>query len=97
MDIYPGFYLLSNNCFASSINWICDTPVEGKEYTAKFRYRQADNKVTFKYVDKDKIQVFYDDVRAVTPGQAVVFYDGEVCLGGGIIDDVYYNDEKRMY
>ena len=94
---HDSIYLLSNNCFASSINWICDKPIEGKEYGAKFRYRQADNKVTFKYVGEDKIQIFYNDVRAVTPGQAVVFYDGEVCLGGGIIDDVYYNDEKRMY
>ena len=41
--------------------------------------------------------VYYDNVRAVTPGQAVVIYDGEVCLGGGIIDTVYFNEEKRMY
>ena len=36
-------------------------------------------------------------VRAVTPGQAVVVYDGEICLGGGIIDEVYFNDERRKY
>ena len=90
--------LISNNCFASNVNWITDKPVEGKTYQAKFRYRQADNDVTFKYIDDDHIQVFYPQgIRAVTPGQAVVLYDGEVCLGGAIIDEVYFNEEKRKY
>ncbi|MCR5112756.1 MAG: tRNA 2-thiouridine(34) synthase MnmA [Acholeplasmatales bacterium] len=90
-------YLLSNNCYASDLNWITDVPDFDKEYTAKFRYRQPDVKVKLKKLDDNHMQVFYDDLRAVTPGQAVVIYDGEVCMGGGIIDDVYMNDEKRMY
>ncbi len=91
-------FLISNNCFASNVNWITDKPVEGKTYQAKFRYRQADNDVTFKYIDDDHIQVFYPQgIRAVTPGQAVVLYDGEICLGGAIIDEVYFNEEKRKY
>ncbi len=94
---HDSFYLLSNNCFASSLNWISYKPEEGKTYQAKFRYRQADQEVTLKYISDDEIQVFYKDVRAVTPGQAVVIYDGEICLGGGIIDSVYYDKEKRMY
>jgi len=94
---HDSFYLLSNNCFASMLNWICDKPVEGKVYAAKFRYRQKDVDVKIKFIDDDHMKVFYSDLRAVTPGQAVVLYDGEVCLGGGIIDTVYYNDERRMY
>lgn len=94
---HDSYYLLSNNCFASSLNWITDIPKENKEYTAKFRYRQKDVPVKIKYIDDDHMQVFYDDLRAVTPGQAVVLYDGDICLGGGIIDDVYMNNEKRMY
>lgn len=90
-------YLLSNNCYASDLNWITDVPDFDKEYTAKFRYRQPDVKVKLKKLDDNHMQVFYDDLRAVTPGQAVVIYDGEVCMGGGIIDDVFMNDEKRMY
>ena len=91
-------YLISNNCFASNLNWITDKGIEGKTYQAKFRYRQQDNDVTFKYIDEDHIQVFYPQgIRAVTPGQAVVFYDGEICLGGAIIDEVYFDDEKRKY
>ena len=94
---HDSFYLLSNNCFASSLNWISYKPEEGKKYQAKFRYRQADQEVTLKFISDDEMQVFYNDVRAVTPGQAVVIYDGEICLGGGIIDSVYYDKEKRMY
>ena len=95
---HDSIYLISDNCFASNVNWICDKPIEGKAYTAKFRYRQADNDVTLKFIDDDHIQVFYPKgVRAVTPGQAVVIYDGEICMGGAIIDSVYYKDERRKY
>ncbi len=90
-------YLLSNKCYASSLNWITDKPDENKKYTAKFRYRQADIDIKLEFIDDDHMVVYYDNVRAVTPGQAVVIYDGEVCLGGGIIDTVYFNEEKRMY
>ena len=91
-------YLISNNCLASECNWITDVPQENKNYTAKFRYRQNDNNVTIKFLDNNRIKVLYPEgVRAVTPGQAVVIYDGEVCMGGAIIDEVYFNEERRMY
>ncbi len=95
---HDDILLISNNCYASSLNWICDKGIEGKKYQAKFRYRQEDNEITFRYIDDTHIQVFYDKgVRAVTPGQSVVIYDNEICLGGAIIDDVYYNNERRNY
>ena len=56
--------------------------------TAKFRYRQADTGVTV-YLNEDGTTAtveFDEPVRAITPGQAVVFYDGMECLGGGTID-----------
>ena len=91
-------YLISNNCICSSINWICDKPVEGKSYTAKFRYRQKDVPVTLEFIGEDKLKVNYPQgERAVTPGQAAVIYDGEVCLGGALIDEVYFNEERRKY
>ena len=48
-----------------------------------------------KILDDGKVEITYDKTKAVTPGQAAVFYDGEVCLGSCIIDEVY-NGEKRL-
>ena len=54
--------------------------------TAKTRYRQADQACVVRVAGDDRAKSIFDDAqRAVTPGQSVVFYDGEVCLGGGII------------
>ena len=46
-------------------------------------------------LEGDKVRVVYKEpVRAVTPGQAVVFYDGDICLGGATIDEVYKDGKK---
>ena len=69
-----------------------------KECTAKFRYRQKDVNVKIRFIDNDTLEVIYDEKsKAVTPGQAAVFYDGDVVLGGGTIDKVYMNDSQREY
>ena len=44
-----------------------------------------------------RLVTFEEPVRAITPGQAVVFYDGEECLGGGTIDTVIKNGVKLEY
>lgn len=55
--------------------------------TAKVRYRQSDQKCRVQIGDDATATVFFEDKqRAVTPGQYVVFYDGERCLGGGVIE-----------
>ena len=65
--------------------------------TAKFRYRQPDSKVDVK-VNGDKAEVIFDEPqRAITPGQAVVFYDGDECLGGGLIDNAYQEEKICQY
>lgn len=65
--------------------------------SAKFRYRQADVAVTVQYhADTNTADVYFDEpARAVTPGQALVLYQGEECLGGGNID-VAYQDAQVM-
>lgn len=95
---HDSIYLISDTAVASSCNWIADIPEEGKPYTAKFRYRQEDNPVNLHFLDGNRIRVSYPQgVRAVTPGQAVAIYDGEICMGGAIIDEVYYQGERRKY
>lgn len=66
--------------------------------TAKFRYRQKDQGVHVTLNPDGTARVdFYHPVRAITPGQAVVFYRGEECLGGGTIDVAYRDGEKCQY
>lgn len=66
--------------------------------TAKFRYRQEDSPVKVELRQDGTAYIeFAEPVRAITPGQAVVLYDGEVCLGGGTIDEVFKNSEKLTF
>ena len=91
-------YLYSNRAIITKINWIGDEIDENKIYLAKFRYRGVDNEVKIKKIEEDKFEVFYPNkAKAVTPGQAAVFYDGERLVGGGTIDEVYMDLEKRQY
>lgn len=93
-----NIYLMSTRCIATDCNWITDIPIEGKLYQAKFRYRQKDNDVKIKFLENNSIEILFENpVSSVTPGQAAVIYDGDVCLGGAIIDKAYYNDEVRRY
>ena len=91
-------YLYSDFCIVKDLNWINETPVVGKEYQAKFRYREKDNSVTITLLDDNLMHVKFNHlVRAVTPGQACVIYDGEICMGGGIINEVFRDGVKRKY
>ena len=91
-------YLYSDFCIVKDLNWINETPVVGKEYQAKFRYREKDNSVVITLLEDNLMHVkFNHPVRAVTPGQACVIYDNEICMGGGIINEVFRNGEKRKY
>lgn len=66
--------------------------------TAKFRYRQKDVGVTVHLQQNNKAIVEFDEpARAITPGQAIVFYEGEKCLGGGTIDEAYSQSKKLHY
>lgn len=81
--------LYSTSLDAHTVNWIAGhAPSRSFFCTAKFRYRQPDQKVSVT-IDGSGAHVEFDKPqRAVTPGQWVVFYDDEICLGGGPIDFV---------
>ena len=85
-------WLCSNSCIVSGVNWFSNKKPEGEyKCTAKFRYRQKDNDVNIRFIDKETVFVMMDPfVSAVTPGQEAVFYQDEICLGGGVIEDVFY-------
>ena len=88
-------YLLSDSCTVSNINWISGAPQSGAHLNAKFRYRQKDNGVTIEIINEDKIRLIFDEpYKAVTPGQAAVIYDGDICLGGGLIEHTYMKDKQ---
>ncbi len=91
--------LYSTSIIATDISWVSNEEKPGTfECTAKFRYRQPDNKVTVQLLEGNKANIiFHEPIRAVTPGQAVVFYQDDECLGGGTIDEVYNKEMKLTY
>lgn len=80
-------WLMSRKVRADALTWVAGAaPGRAFTCTAKVRYRQADQDCRVE-IDADRAHIQFSDAqRAVTPGQSVVFYDGEVCLGGGIIE-----------
>ncbi len=80
--------LFTHTLHASQVHWINEPPQTFPFIArAKTRYRQADQACIIHSMGQDQYRVeFTEAQRAVTPGQSVVFYDGEVCLGGGIIN-----------
>ncbi|MDR2397675.1 MAG: tRNA 2-thiouridine(34) synthase MnmA [Spirochaetaceae bacterium] len=79
--------LYARRLSAGSLNLIAwDEPEKPRRLTAKTRYLQAEQRAWARLLAPDRLQVDFDEPqRAITPGQAVVLYDGEVVLGGGTI------------
>jgi tRNA-specific 2-thiouridylase len=79
-------WLQSRALGADDASWIAGhAPAPGR-YAAKSRYRQADAQCTLAEDANGAFQLDFDEPQwAVTPGQSAVLYDGEVCLGGGVI------------
>ncbi|MCK9395345.1 MAG: tRNA 2-thiouridine(34) synthase MnmA [Methylobacter sp.] len=80
--------MLHNTLEASQLDWCSNRPLtKPLRCTAKTRYRQADQPCYLEPIGDDRCKATFDQPqRAITPGQSVVFYDGEICLGGGIIE-----------
>ncbi|MBO7187770.1 MAG: tRNA 2-thiouridine(34) synthase MnmA [Clostridia bacterium] len=84
--------LYSTGLLMNACNWIPCRPKEDKfECTAKFRYRQPEQACTV-YIKDDGIEVrFKEKQRAITEGQYAVFYDGDKCIGGGVIEKALFD------
>jgi len=78
-------WLLSSQLTADNLSWCAGSAPSEGYYGAKTRYRQADAGCTFATSTNMMQLSFTEPQWAVTPGQSAVLYDGEVCLGGGII------------
>jgi tRNA-specific 2-thiouridylase len=92
--------MLHNTLEASQLDWCNNKPLtESLRCTAKTRYRQADQACLIEPIANNHIKVSFDDPqRAITPGQSVVFYEGENCLGGGIIESKSnHHYDKQLY
>lgn len=83
--------LYSEVCLADDVTWVGDAPAEiGETFrcTARYRYRQPDQEVEVT-VKEGKLEIrSLEPQRAVTPGQSAVLYDGDRCLGGGIVKEI---------
>ncbi|HSP58247.1 MAG TPA: tRNA 2-thiouridine(34) synthase MnmA [Halomonas sp.] len=92
---HPRLY--TDSLATEAMDWVAGTPVAGipvageppareARCTAKTRYRQDDVPCQFQVRDDGGVDVHFDQPqRAVTPGQSLVLYDGDICLGGGVI------------
>ncbi len=79
--------LLTHELDVLDMHWISGTTANlARSYAAKTRYRQQDARCRISLADSELTHYSFDEAQwAVTPGQSVVVYDGEICLGGGII------------
>ena len=83
--------MMHNTLEAGQLDWVSNKPMTvGIDCAAKTRYRQSDQTCRIEPLADDRCRVHFEQPqRAITPGQSVVFYDSEKCLGGGIIESAF--------
>jgi tRNA-specific 2-thiouridylase len=89
VTVGPEDALLSSTARVRDFNWLSiDAPIQPLRASAKIRYRAKDAAatITADAFGRGATVTFDEPQRAITPGQAAVFYDGDVCLGGGWIE-----------
>ncbi|MCL4118352.1 UNVERIFIED_CONTAM: hypothetical protein GTU68_008609 [Idotea baltica] len=91
-DEHPWLY--ANTLFVPSIYWVNSAPTNFPHcLSAKIRYRQADQACSLEAQETGYIIRFEQPQRAITPGQSVVLYDTDICLGGGVIEKAIDQDK----
>ncbi|SFC04981.1 tRNA-specific 2-thiouridylase [Marinospirillum celere] len=83
--------LFTDGLICAAPDWVAGQPPKSAfRSTAKVRYRQADQDCQVEVLESGQCRVLFDQPqRAVTPGQSVVFYQDEICLGGGVIEETF--------
>ncbi|MES2274103.1 MAG: tRNA 2-thiouridine(34) synthase MnmA [Chlamydiota bacterium] len=97
--LHPALY--ADDLMARSLTWVDKPPAEFPYFCrAKIRYRQEDQACTIYPLQNGTMKVeFKEPQRAAAPGQSVVFYEGDLCLGGGVIQTVgpsYHAQKKQL-
>ena len=88
-------HMFNDTLEVSQLHWVAGAAPHFKAMTAKIRYRQADQACMLGKLGDDHYRVTFEQPqRAITPGQSVVFYRNEECLGGGIIETMYGNSNQ---
>jgi tRNA-specific 2-thiouridylase len=85
--IGPRAELLGKGVVARELNWLVDPPAPGAEIEVQIRHRARPARGTLVRGARDEIEIALDEAAsAITPGQSLVLYDGDVVLGGGVIE-----------
>ena len=98
VNINDDYWIYSNSCIVKDINLFNDIDKNvSHEISCKFRYRQSDQNVILTFLDDKTVRLDYKQkIPSVTVGQFAVFYNDNICLGGGVIDSIYI-DEINHY
>ncbi|NQZ65650.1 MAG: tRNA 2-thiouridine(34) synthase MnmA [Mycoplasmatales bacterium] len=90
-------YLISDEAIITDVNWL-DENNKPTNIEVKFRYKSDSIDAKIKWINGKTLKVIYPQgFEAVTPGQQAVFYFGNVCLGGGTINEVFFNGSKKEH
>jgi tRNA-specific 2-thiouridylase len=78
----------SRELTATRVNWVSGSPPDAPIHAqVKIRYKARPMNATVTTLSATRVHVQFDEnLRDITPGQGAVFYDGDLCLGGGIIE-----------
>ena len=88
ITVGPAEKLMKTRLYASGVNWLSGAaPLGSIRVEARIRYNGRNTPAHVRALPDNGAEIEFDEpVRAITPGQAVVFYDGEVVIGGGVIE-----------
>ena len=91
-------YLISDEAIIKDVNWLIDEKLEDKELKVKFRYKSKSVDCSIKWINETTIRIMYpSEFEAVTPGQQAVFYNGNYCIGGGVITKIYSGGKRKRF